>query len=429
MFGARLTNTSTENLKPLGTAPQRSFELITETVRDTCDDAHAALFAEPVSTEFGDRFDWYATTNGKPANLKDLSDDEQTVARDLLSSMIGRIRHEGQALLASDSTDDQRLGEALVNAVEYPGEASVFVLRNQDGLIQPVLVNWAWVEDSRTVARSNLSAVDTRAKEARPEYVTTATAAHEPRTDGQSRGKPDVSAVWLWLVWLGWILLGALVAVVVYLLIEPCALNLSWTTNTCPTEQSQKPNALDEQRNLLDQIAQLERQIGIADRACQPDPSFLPIPDPVKRADRPDLFPDFVPPVLPDVKDRAERAGAQLGDLNFTLIWDGQDDLDLSVACPSGGTLNYFRRETCRGQLDLDSNALVIVDEPVENAFYIDPLPGAYKVIVNMFENRDGSGQRSFKLQITDGDTTSVLEGQVSSTEKTWTHTYNYGGK
>lgn len=57
MFEAFLANTSTQGLSALGTAPQRSFELITGTVRDVLGERHAALFAEPVATQYGDRFD------------------------------------------------------------------------------------------------------------------------------------------------------------------------------------------------------------------------------------------------------------------------------------------------------------------------------------------------------------------------------------
>ena len=81
MSEAFLTNTSTEGLKPLGTAPQRSFELVSDTVREKLGPAHAALFAEPVPTQYGDRFDWYAPVSGRATLLADVPDPEAVRAR------------------------------------------------------------------------------------------------------------------------------------------------------------------------------------------------------------------------------------------------------------------------------------------------------------------------------------------------------------
>src|SRR6056297_1289007 len=92
MFEAFLANTSAEGLRPLGTAPQRSFELITGTVRKTFGDRHAALFAEPVAAQHGDRFDWYATAPGTPVLLSDLPADEAETARQTLKTLADDIR-------------------------------------------------------------------------------------------------------------------------------------------------------------------------------------------------------------------------------------------------------------------------------------------------------------------------------------------------
>ena len=71
MTGALLVTTSTQGLQPLGSAAQRSFELVATTVRQRLGAEHAALFAEPVVTDHGDQIDWYAQTHGTPQRLAD----------------------------------------------------------------------------------------------------------------------------------------------------------------------------------------------------------------------------------------------------------------------------------------------------------------------------------------------------------------------
>ena len=159
MFESFLANTSTEGLAPLGTAPQRSFELITGTLRDLMGDEHAALFGEPVATQYGDRFDWYVGIEGSPRALSDLSQDDQTAAKAKLASLVADIQGAATKLLDSKSPDDQRLGEALANALRYPDEKSVFVL-GEGASLQPVLINWAWVRENQKAVSGRLS--DTR---------------------------------------------------------------------------------------------------------------------------------------------------------------------------------------------------------------------------------------------------------------------------
>ena len=169
MLESFLTNTSTEGLKPLGTAPQRSFELVSDTVRARFSPAHAALFAEPVATQYGDRFDWYATVDGKARPLSEVEDPD--AIRSLLGGLVGDIKGMADELLASKKPDDQRLGEALANAIEIPDEDSIFVIEGADGSPQPVLVNWAWTPDEQVAVRGVLTGMDQRAPEKRPGYV------------------------------------------------------------------------------------------------------------------------------------------------------------------------------------------------------------------------------------------------------------------
>jgi hypothetical protein len=402
-----LTNTSTEGLKPLGTAPQRSYELVSGTVRSRLGDAHAALFAEPVATQYGDRFDWYAPVEGKavPLSAMDAPDD----ARAVLDNLVSDINTVAEELLASKSPDDQRLGEALANAVEIPDEAAIFVVEPaKGGALQPVLVNWAWVRDEQVAVRGVLTGIDRRAPEKRPGHIPQPAPAMAATVAG-------VSAVWWWLVWLGWLLLGLIIAAIIYLLIEPCALRVSWLPNLCAKVEV-IPDTIAEERSMLeDRIAMVQQEIWIKDRLCQPDFALLPIPEPD----------DLVPPVTsvqpslpidPEVDNRALAAGAARGDLSFTLIWEGTDDLDLYTTCPSNETLFFLNKARCNGVMDVDVNGFQIVPNPVENTYFTDPLPGAYRVRVHMYRPRDG-------------DRVTTQKGSVSASNRSWHYVYEYGKK
>ena len=92
MFEAFLVSTSTEGLQPLGTAPQRAYELVSSTVRARLGDTHANLFAEPVATEHGDMMDWYAPMAGAAVPLPDLPEAVQQAVCDRLGALVADIR-------------------------------------------------------------------------------------------------------------------------------------------------------------------------------------------------------------------------------------------------------------------------------------------------------------------------------------------------
>ncbi|WP_227268351.1 hypothetical protein [Roseobacter weihaiensis] len=424
MIESFLTNTSTEGLKPLGTAPQRSFELVSDTVRARFGDRHAALFAEPVATRYGDRFDWYATVEGKAVPLTEM--DAPEPVRETLSELVSDIKGMADELLASKLPDDQRLGEALANALEIPDETAVFVIAPEaGGTAQPVLVNWAWTRDEQVAVRGVLTGMDRRAPEKRPGFVPAPLLA--PAAAGVVP-VAGVSPLWWWLVWLGWALLALLIAAVIALLIEPCALRVSWLPNTCEKVEV-VPDTLQEERSLLeDQIALVQKEIGIQDRLCQPDFALLPIPEPQVAVPPPTGIQPSLP-IDPEVDDRAEAAGAERGDLSFTLIWEGTDDLDLHTTCPRNETLFFLDKARCNGAMDLDMNGFQVVPNPVENTYFTNPFPGDYRVRVNLYRQREGTGPVSFTLQVREGDRVTTQKGTVSASDENWQYTYRYKGK
>ena len=86
-----ITTTSAAGLQPLGTAAQRSFELLSAALEQRLGPAHAALLAEPVATAQGDRIDWYTQPGGEVLPLSDLPEAQAQSLRARLGEMVAQI--------------------------------------------------------------------------------------------------------------------------------------------------------------------------------------------------------------------------------------------------------------------------------------------------------------------------------------------------
>ena len=86
---------------------------------------------------------------------------------------------------------------------------------------------------------------------------------------------------------------------------------------------------------------------------------------------------------------RLDVAGAELGELTISLMWNNMDDLDLHVINPHGDHL-WFRKKKDKytGELDVDMNAQHKTAEPVENIYWQDPPKGKYTIYVNNCDGR-----------------------------------------
>lgn len=419
MFETLLVTTSSEGLQPLGAAAQRSYELVSDTVRSRLSPEHANLFAEPVATEHGDMIDWYAPVKGTAVPLGDLDAVAAADLRARLGELIADIRSDAAGLAESADVQDQRLAEALNNAIEIPSESMIYAVRQPDGSVQPVLVHWAWLGAERQSVRGILTAMIPRAQSLAPEGAVV--------HDDRSR-----SVAWWWLLLLGWLLLAVMLAYILYLMIAPCGLN-GGRLFFCP-EPAPEVSAIPVERQVLEaEIAALEHEIALLDRACQPTIPVLPAsPDSapataVPEAERPEPTP------APDPQEETERdskdvirdldeRGARRSELNFALSWNTLDDIDLAVTCPSGQTISYANRGDCDGTLDLDANVTRAdaIENPVENIVFDQASPGLYKVKVRLKSNR-GEGEKPVTLHVLRRDGRNLTySGTVSDKAPEW---------
>lgn len=421
MFETLLATTSSEGLQPLGSAAQRSYELVSDTVRSRLSPAHGNLFAEPVATEHGDMIDWYAPVKGTAIPIGDLDRDVAAELRDQLARLIADIRSEAENLADSPDVQDQRLAEALRNAIEIPSESMIHAVRQPDGLVQPVLVHWAWLGAERKSVRGILTAMVPR-----PQPITPRGAAVE--------ADPPRSMAWWWLLLLGWLLLAVMLAYILYLMIAPCGLN-GGRLFFCPEPAAEISAIPIERRVLEDEIAALQHEMAMLDRACQPTIPVLPaVQDAAPTKDVPPTeTPEPALPSTPEPQDKTERdskdvirdldaRGARRAELNFALSWNTLDDIDLAVTCPSGQTISYSNRGDCDGTLDLDANVTRAgaIEDPVENIVFDQASPGLYKVNVRLKSNR-GDGEKPVTLHVLRRDGRSLTySGTVSDKAPEW---------
>lgn len=408
-----LLTTSSEGLTPLGTAAQRSYELVSETLRARVGEDAALLLAEPVAAEGGERIDWYAPIPGRARPLNTLDPKQQESAREILDALVIRIRAEAETLQRGEDAADLRLGEALFNAVEIPDEGAVHVIEAAEGRLYPVLVSWAWVRETQATVRGVLKGQTARA---RPTKSLAATAALKmPRSaavapSGTSRSTAARLDPVNFLLPLGWLLLAGMIAAILWLLIAACGLRgtalVFCTVSPAPAAATEAESPV-----LEAQVGMLEHEIALARGACLRDVAFLPpLPqDPEGAADQ-----------VRELDRRLDTRGAQRGDLTFTLVWDGSDDMDLHVTCPTGQKVGFRNRRACNGWLDVDANAGTAVNDPVENIVFNDPQTGTYRILVVLHTSRTGT-PRPFRVRVSQRNgREQAFRGSVRPGNNTW---------
>ena len=103
------------------------------------------------------------------------------------------------------------------------------------------------------------------------------------------------------------------------------------------------------------------------------------------------------------------------------------------MICPSGSRIDFTNYVSCGGELDVDANVdpASPMDSPVENVVFDNsPVPGRYRVHVNLFNQHGERGKPEHRFAVTviiDGEET-VQSGSVSMDRRQWSMTFDYGG-
>ena len=464
MSGPLLGTFSIEGLRPLGSPDQRSYELVHATVRGMLDDEHADVFAEPIATRHGNQIDWYASIAGVAVRAEDLPDSDRSALFARLDTRLAAIRSLAEGLARKKSSEEQRLAEALQNACVYPDTASVFAFRGPDGTLNPVITNWAWTRDEQRLVRGVLAG-----QAVRPDTVIAGANAGAGSADGRgatgsggdagaaqngdSATRTPVNSSAFWLILLGWLLLAAMIAAILWLLLAPCGLRPAALGDFCPLTAEPSPtgplDAVDP--DLVAELAVLERQFFLEQSRCtsagevERSESFRDTTERVERAEAERAEAGRVTGTEPlmitettgdaeavapteaevaELEDRFITNAAMAGKLAFSLTWNSKDDLDLAVTCPSGESVSFRTKKqvVCGGKLDIDANTGGnISDRPIENIYFETVQPGRYEVTVRMHFSRSRLPQ-SFSLRAKpENGEARVVSGNVSVAMPTWT--------
>ncbi|MCI4662047.1 MAG: hypothetical protein MRY63_09540 [Neomegalonema sp.] len=445
MVEQRIAATRTDHLRPLGAPGQRSYDFLIGTLQRALGNEHALLFAEPAqSAGASGSVDWYSNAGGVIRPLSALSELEAQAAKERLGQLRDDILGLAERYEAAGDEASQRVAIALRNALEIPGEDSVYLVGEQ-----PVLIQWAHRLDRQHAPRGVLSQIVPR------KVVETPV---QPLPETITELAPRSVPSWWWL----WALLGLVTALVLYLTLTACGIRGFGWLNHCPVPQEVSALALQDSARgeLQEELRGLEQRLAEADGACQPRPQVVerlperpvqpepepepepePIPGPQSGPERTPPEPDPEPEPEPrdEIDEARENAGGQEGEITITLVWKDTADLDLHVTCPNGEKVYHQSMSACGGVLDLDANKRnrngraadpnLVTTSPVENAFWAnDPARGRYQVMVELFAEDPRRRNRShrFQLKISAGGTDIVHDGVVGPRKTNATYEFIY---
>jgi hypothetical protein len=355
---------------------------------------HALLF--PQLTLRGDRMLAFTEAEGAITPYDRLAPDEQAAAREAVRAMLADLEREAQRLRASPDSTRQSLGMVLEAALRGSTLSDIHRVAGE-GQDQYVLAGWGLREvegappipDLLTTLRPVVPVAPPPPQP--PPAIAPVSAVPPPPTPPPVGDPPawPLRLLALAAMLLGFGLLAAwLLPMGVVAAIAALRLPAPPICEVPPAGLSLLPGQEEEAR-LRARLAELER--AYAGRLLQCRLAQAPPPPPPAPAPQPAPAPTPAPPPRQDdfgLDRRLEREGAQRGQVQVSLAWNGPADLDLHVTCPDGRVINFQQPSHCGGTLQIDMNAGGRrSNEPVEDVIWPGTPPsGRYLVHVHYFD-------------------------------------------
>jgi hypothetical protein len=378
-----IATTSIRELRALGTGGQLTIEAagaLLSLLAHELTAEHAALFAEPQVIAARGEVDWYAEGSGQALVLSQLPAEQQAAAQAMLDRLGGEIRELIVRLRTAPRESERFLAEMLELALRLPDADAV---RVRDG--RPVLVGWG---HERIGPVSGSVPIVGRARRPRPPMRILP----PPAAPAQPRPR-----LWPWLA-----AVAASLTLLVCAALLPVISPWAALPRACPVAGGD-PAALAAWRDADARNGALRAELA----ALLDDAGRRRLRCPAAAG----------PDAAPVDAGRALSQGAQSGRLQVILAWDDRNDLDLHVICPDGTELFFDARRACGGVLDVDANARAddATVTPVENAFWVDPRPGAYGIVVVPYKMRD-RGSSTFRITVRQtGQPDQVTQGRAAT--------------
>ena len=424
-----LVETSLAGLRPVGVHGRRTLDSWGQIVAfieadPELGEAHARLFAEPVSDDWTS-VEWYRPPRleGAALPLEELPPPARESLKERARRLTAELHARAEVLRASPREDLSRMGELLGTALLVPEDQGV--LYDIGG--QPVMINWATLND---VPSPPLAVLEDYLR-ATPVAPEAAVEPELPMPTPVAAGPGHVLASTLvirdpWSWWnLLWLLFALLLLLLLFLLFVACGLGLpvgGGLVDFCPRVSAVSPALAEARERGEDLRSELERlEASLQDLPHCPAPPAAESPEPPRAAEL-EPTPPEPPAEEPDAFDEAleDVRPADVGDILVTLLWTyrGYPDLDLKVACPDGSLIYFNRPTSCGGRLDVDANgANDRRDRPVENIYWEaeSAARGEYTVFVDNYKGRGaGNAAVPFELRVKIGDNSKVYEGAVA---------------
>ena len=410
MDSSWIASTPNQGLRPVSAPGQRDHGVLVQLLSQHLGAEHAALFAEPVPNPDGRTTDWYAPRAGEAQPLAALEPAAREAIEQRLAGLYDDIRALAARLAQSREPDAANKAALLQAALEIPDPSFIRVVEGA-----PVLLAWAHLKDSPD-APSGVLGSWMRLRQAPPPAAPVA--AHGPpaapaAVAAATTVVPVVIERAAWPVSLLWLLFALLALTIAWLLLAACGLGWpgglggAWLAR-CPLPVALAGDAglvreLERQRQLEQEIAQLQRQLARESAQCAAEPP--PARAEVAPPEPPPQVAEAPPPecAVSEIDRRRQEAGGQTGEVTVSLGWEGPSDLDLMVQCPNRSEIRFNNQSACGGQLDVDMNAGArSSSSPIENVYWASkPRNGVYRVYVTLFDRRSDRRQAiPFRLEL-----------------------------
>lgn len=99
------------------------------------------VFAEPIVLENGNKIAWSSSFSGTAVNYQKLSDEDKSLAQDILSNEISKL------ITAVKKFEDNNIVDFIYKCIEVPDMNDVYIV-NDKGVKHAVITQWGFVNDT-----------------------------------------------------------------------------------------------------------------------------------------------------------------------------------------------------------------------------------------------------------------------------------------